>query len=1281
MGGSGDDDDVVDDEGSLLSPLDDYGYENNREEDEEEEVNYNYEAEFEVEGELFSGVSLADAPILFLLCFHRAFRRELAELCRIAVAASESGGGGGRGGSAIDELRCRFEFLKLAYDYHSAAEDEVIFLALDVHVKNVVCAYSLEHKSIDDAFDTVSRCLKLLMEEKEESSSEPFQELVSCLSIIHSSICHHMLKEEKQVFPLLVERFSPKEQASLVWQFLCSIPVILLEDFLPWMISLSPENQVDVTLCIKEIVPDGSLQEVVISWLQKRAQFPSRDLTNTAGRGHTPHLIFSARCSEEHWQLKTTDSVHAKEGHIIHDCFHLWHGVIIKSLLEILEELYQIRSGSLLDVDPTLVRLKFLADVVTFYSNALKKFFDPVLSSLATDHFTGLYAAKSPDESNLERIQQLLHDNTQNNLPAHEFMEKICQGMQVLVVEVSKQFKFLEAKVFPLLINNCGQEMQLELFLYMSFGMMPLGLLKFVITWFAACLSKHELGPILQGLKQGESLASKSFLSLLHEWLLIGYSGKISIDDFGKDLQRMFDTRSSFLTERPKEDVRFSSLPLNLKPCEASPHDKTEPLPLYENKLLSPSSLSFDFDKAKTYQASYSREINLHVFFPQTARLRNSVPKIPDEESSSASTMDEPIPLEFMLFFNKALKKDLENLVLYSAQLAENFGFLKEFCQHFNLLRHQYKFHSDAEDEWIFPLLEAKGQAENISHSYTIDHKLEVHNFQKIAIILEEMNGLQMSVSIGTHKQARRIMRRNHLCLKLQRRCKSIQKLLSDHIHHEEIELWPVIKQRLTIQEQEKVVASILGRTRAETLQVMIPWLIGSLKPEEQVTVMSLWRKVTKDTNFSDWLGEWWEVCDKAPISDELSSSCDTDSLETVYRYLSSESPDQQDDSLSNRSINFPQKDSNGANMVGDSYSKDNTKIAAVGEEDECLDCIKVLIRDDKKTCNEVDGITDEKENPAQPFQETLKSIDHEPLSSISQDDFDAALRRISRDSSLDPQKKSRLMQNLQTSRWLIQKQMYHTSEIPTTNEKVLQGQHPSYQDPVKLTLGCKHYKRNCKLFAECCNQLYTCLRCHDELADHSVDRRAIEKMMCMNCLIIQPIQQTCATISCNNLSMAKYYCKICKLFDDGREIYHCPFCNICRVGKGLGMDYFHCMKCNACMSKSLAKHICREKCFDDNCPICRESIFTSSIPVKALPCGHLMHSPCFQDYTCNHYICPICSKSLGDMKVYFKMLDALLAEERTPDEYSSQSQKGSARFHWVYHKCSLCGSYNTRLL
>ncbi|CAN0505237.1 unnamed protein product, partial [Ectocarpus sp. 8 AP-2014] len=36
----------------------------------------------------------------------------------------------------------------------------------------------------------------------------------------------------------------------------------------------------------------------------------------------------------------------------------------------------------------------------------------------------------------------------------------------------------------------------------------------------------------------------------------------------------------------------------------------------------------------------------------------------------------------------------------------------------------------------------------------------------------------------------------------------------------------------------------------------------------------------------------------------------------------------------------------------------------------------------------------------------------------------------------------------------------------------------------------------------------------------------------------------------------SRYYCGICHLFDDApeKDIYHCPYCNVCRLGKGLGV-------------------------------------------------------------------------------------------------------------------------------
>lgn len=53
-------------------------------------------------------------------------------------------------------------------------------------------------------------------------------------------------------------------------------------------------------------------------------------------------------------------------------------------------------------------------------------------------------------------------------------------------------------------------------------------------------------------------------------------------------------------------------------------------------------------------------------------------------------------------------------------------------------------------------------------------------------------------------------------------------------------------------------------------------------------------------------------------------------------------------------------------------------------------------------------------------------------------------------------------------------------------------------------------------------------------------------------------------------------------------------------------------MTCNVCMSRSVSVHTCSEMRSEDKCPICHEFIFSSSSPIKALHCGHLMHSACF---------------------------------------------------------------------
>eukprot|EP00741_Cyanophora_paradoxa_P007218 tig00001094_g6984.t1 len=430
-------------------------------------------------------------------------------------------------------------------------------------------------------------------------------------------------------------------------------------------------------------------------------------------------------------------------------------------------------------------------------------------------------------------------------------------------------------------------------------------------------------------------------------------------------------------------------------------------------------------------------------------------------------------------------------------------------------------------------------------------------------------------------------------------------------------------------------------------------------------------------------------------------------------------------------------------------------------------------------------------------------------------------IKQIHADPTISAQEKARKVQMLMAGKWMLKNDYsgYESPGTPTPGaprrradsaasqsegagagageEEAITEEERAATYHTSGNLGCSHYRRNCKLRAKCCGKIFSCRFCHDEATGHAMDRYATEEMLCMHCKTLQPIAATCRSSKCKGKQMAKYYCETYppppapgplpvstlalapprvpraspagrgaerprgagKFLDDDpeKEIYHCEHCNICRIGKGLGIDYFHCNKCNACMSTSLRNHRCVERSLESDCPICHHYMFTSTTPVMFLACGHCMHVACFEQYTMTNYVCPICSKSLGDMSAYFARLDEHLAQEQMPDEYSDMRRsppppplpapppattlwprpsfpthtsirgglsrgrlggngdppthaprpatlfppfpspalfpppsssasrdwrgKSTAKFHFMYHKCVHCGSYNTKVL
>jgi len=259
----------------------------------------------------------------------------------------------------------------------------------------------------------------------------------------------------------------------------------------------------------------------------------------------------------------------------------------------------------------------------------------------------------------------------------------------------------------------------------------------------------------------------------------------------------------------------------------------------------------------------------------------------------------------------------------------------------------------------------------------------------------------------------------------------------------------------------------------------------------------------------------------------------------------------------------------------------------------------------------------------------------------------------------------------------------------------------PTYHDGgINHILGCPHYARSCKLRHPTSGRLYTCRLCCEqtrEMAtkdkDSPLDRYEVTEILCMKCGALQPAGDKCVNQECPSGAkpFARYSCNICHFYDDSpnKSIYHCPFCNVCRSGKGLGLDYRHCMRCNACVSLT-DDHHCIPQRLQGNCPICHESMFQSTEPLRGLKCGHVMHLACFTNMRGHSYTCPLCKKSAEDMSEYFALLDSAIRMQPMPPAYAATTSNiycqdcgkmGNIQYHFVGLKCQHCQSYNTREL
>jgi uncharacterized CHY-type Zn-finger protein len=132
------------------------------------------------------------------------------------------------------------------------------------------------------------------------------------------------------------------------------------------------------------------------------------------------------------------------------------------------------------------------------------------------------------------------------------------------------------------------------------------------------------------------------------------------------------------------------------------------------------------------------------------------------------------------------------------------------------------------------------------------------------------------------------------------------------------------------------------------------------------------------------------------------------------------------------------------------------------------------------------------------------------------------AIQAIMRDTTLSEADKRMEIQNLMSG---------GRTTVAPPPAPLLPSQAAAASGSNEANAACVHYERNCNIIAPCCQLIYGCRICHDELspATHpDMNRFLVREIVCKNCHSRQPVSNQC--VQCKTV-FGEYHCGICNLW------------------------------------------------------------------------------------------------------------------------------------------------------
>jgi iron-sulfur cluster repair protein YtfE (RIC family) len=166
-------------------------------------------------------VNLLSGPIDIVRSFHNAFRRDVSQIDASAFKLARNGGDLT---PVFNRLRTVAEIL----DYHAQGEEAAVFPAVDKLTPLVARAYFLDHRELDTMLDVLEAMRK---------TPDPLI-TARATAVLESHLRIHLDKEDAHLYPILRERTTETEQASIVGLMSSKVPPEKFPVMVQWLLPL-----------------------------------------------------------------------------------------------------------------------------------------------------------------------------------------------------------------------------------------------------------------------------------------------------------------------------------------------------------------------------------------------------------------------------------------------------------------------------------------------------------------------------------------------------------------------------------------------------------------------------------------------------------------------------------------------------------------------------------------------------------------------------------------------------------------------------------------------------------------------------------------------------------------------------------------------------------------------------------------------------------------------------------------------------------------------------------